>query len=458
MGVAKESTCRDAFCRPQPRGEQSPVPLTPTQRHWWNERMREHGAGERLLHFSARITGELAVESLRESLTGLARRHEALRILVRMQDGILVQDIPASRHFSLAFEVEHLPATDTEQTLRRLTRQFLTRKVDFSVGPLFASMLWRLSPHEHVLIVALEHIITDVASNAILESELWTSYASIVRGEPLAETDPVVQFGDYALWLERTREAWLRCHASYWTERLASAQPAHLPVLPAQRHLPLQEIAFGESLTSEMRALARRQRVLLSLTVLTVYAAAIARWCGQRDLVIRFESHSRNLPELQRMVGFIASGLYLRVEVTDNDSFVSLLERLTLELRLAYEHQDAGRVPDLLPHLPAELSFNWLGKAAPAVQPGARQSAEQRLRIGPFPVNLQLHATRPHFATFVETPSGVVASVHYDPTPAAQSAVERLGRLLRMLASAFAHDPLATIAQIERPVPFPRRP
>lgn len=447
VSVPRQSTCLDDIGRLQPRKKQSPVPLTPTQRHWCNERIREHGSAERSLHFSVRIAGSLDVEVLRESLARLVCRHEALRILVHTRDDQLVQDI-APRHSMPAFEVEHLHGAD-EQVLRRLAGEFLTMRVDFSIGPLFATRLFRLSAEEHVLIVALEHVVTDVISNAILESELWAWYETAALGEPVSMSDPSPQFGDYAVWLEHTREAWLRSHAGHWADRLAGAQPVHLPVFAARYRTPLQEIPFGKSLTGELRVLARGHRVLLSLAVLTVYVAAISRWCRQRDLVIRFESHSRNLPELHRMVGFIASGLYLRVEVSDGDCFVTLLERLTFELRLAYEHQDAGRVLDLLPQLPSAISFNWIGMPAAALQARAQRPFSQRLRIEPYPVNLSFQARQPHFATFIETPSGVIARVHHDTSPAARRAVEHFGHLLQVFASGFVQDPRAAIAQID---------
>ena len=71
---------------------------------------------------------------------------------------------------------------------------------DLSQGPLFRALLLRLSPEEHVLALALHHIVTDAWSLGILFRELSDLYRAFAHGEesPLAELS--IQYADYALW------------------------------------------------------------------------------------------------------------------------------------------------------------------------------------------------------------------------------------------------------------------
>jgi hypothetical protein len=60
------------------------------------------------------------------------------------------------------------------------------------------------------------------------------------------------------------------------------------------------------------------------------------------------------------MVGFLASFIYVRMQLRRADSFHEHVARIASELDEAYRHRDGGRLKDMLFERAAQMSFNWL--------------------------------------------------------------------------------------------------
>ncbi len=434
---------------PRPRGCE--VPLTATQRGYL--RTLRACAGQAALstrssHLALRIQGALQEEWLRESLQVLVRRHESLRTRIETTPGPARQVIVASQ--PLHFDVVRIgggSAADASAAMERASRDFLNEPLDVSVGPLFAARLFSHSQEEHVLVLALDHAITDVASNWILLRELCSLYAQAARGQQPSLPGPSIHYADYAVWQQRTEQAWMDTHAAYWTQRLRGCAPIHLPVEasgaradpPDAAACAVFQIPLGVTLSDRLRALAQQQKCLLSVVVLAVYAAVMARWCEREDVIVAFVSHGRHRRELQSMTGFLANTLHLRLDVNPRDSFHALLERTKAELRGAYEHQDLDRVRELLPHCDTELAFNWV--AAPA---GDSRICLAGLTIEPRV--LEMPWSRRYFAMFQDTPSGIVARAWCQPDHSLPAAVEHFGDLLRRYAEHCSRQPHTQLA------------
>src|SRR6202034_827580 len=85
---------------------------------------------------------------------------------------------------------------------------------------------WRLGAAEHLVLVAMHHIVGDGWSLGVLVQEVAALYRAFSRGEasPLAELP--VQYADFALW----QRDWLSGEVlerqlAYWREHLAGAPP-----------------------------------------------------------------------------------------------------------------------------------------------------------------------------------------------------------------------------------------
>lgn len=167
--------------------------------------------------------------------------------------------------------------------------------------------------------------------------------------------------------------------------------------------------------------MARRERSLLALVVLTAYIAVMSRWCNKGDLVTGFISNGRYRPELENMIGFVANMLHLHVEVTEGDSFLDLLKRLNREIRSAYDHQDFDRVPAFIPECATDLQFNWLPTHWSQGFVCQHREADDKVRVQQFPFRVIQPCK---FTPFSDTAAGINVTVLYGSDRFAPSTIE----------------------------------
>lgn len=395
-----------------------------------------------------RISGKLNTHLLAQSIDAVVNRHESLRTRFGVDDGVPRQRIDPNG--SVGLEPVDLAAgpshTADNHTLETSVHEFLAERVDLAVGPMFAARLWRRSDREHVLVLALDHIVGDSISNVILTREIWELYSKGILGETLSLAALSLQFPDYAVWQEQAHETWRQNHESYWKRRLEGVSTVRLPTdggLESSSHpvVAVRHVALGTSLSEQLRRVAAQKRMPLPAVVLTAYALVMSQWCRQSDLVVTFALHGRhNRPQLEGMVGFLARFTFLRIDVTQEPTVAGLLRQVRKEFSAALEHQEYFMVPDTFPTNVTEIGFNWL--------PGhtTRDSVSRR-KIGNGDISVKSYALKgfpgapPKFAPFFyEGASGVALTVHYRPDQIRRETIERLGSDLRHAAGEIAQQ------------------
>jgi amino acid adenylation domain-containing protein len=293
-----------------------------------------------------RLTGQLNVAALKQSLEEIVRRHEVLRVTFENTDG------QARLRIHTAIKVE-LPVIDMRGCVDREERGRLQageeaqRPFDLASGPLLRVRLFRLRDDEHVFLLTMHHIVSDAWSRGLFMRELGTLYGAFRQGQasPLAELP--IQYADYAHW----QRHWLQGEVlerqlGYWKKRLAGA-PASLE-LPTDRPRPSVqtyrgatfEFGLGEKLTQHVRELSRNEGATLFMTVLATFGVLLSRYSGQTDLVVGSPIANRPRAELEGLIGFFVNTLALRVDLSGSPTFRQLLVRVKQMALDAYTHQD----------------------------------------------------------------------------------------------------------------------
>jgi amino acid adenylation domain-containing protein len=270
------------------------------------------------------IEGPLDVPRLRSALSRVVERHEALRTVFQKRDGAPLQIVqPASQSASQAMlPVVDLAAGEVEAWLR----QESARTINLGAGPLFQARLARTGDQRHILVLLWHHIVCDYRSGRILDEEIGSIYAG---REP---EQPAVQFGDYAEW-ELTR---LQSHdaekaRSFWKGYLADAPPlidlAFGRIRPAEPGYKGQTQVFelDPALAAQIRAFGRTRRVTLFPVFLAAWVLLLSRYSNCNDLVVRVPVSGRDVPELEKLIGYFVNMLPLRLEVQPLATFEDLV-------------------------------------------------------------------------------------------------------------------------------------
>ncbi|MGH8773197.1 MAG: condensation domain-containing protein, partial [Burkholderiales bacterium] len=299
------------------------VPLSFAQQRLWFLDQLEPMSAAYIISAALRLTGTLNVSGLKASFTEIVRRHEALRTRFTAGDEP-AQVIECPREFDLpVIDLSHLAIEAREAEAVRLACDEANRPFDLSSGPLFRARLIKLDDHQHLLALAMHHIVSDGWSMRILSRELSALYRACIDGTPSPLAELQIQYADYAIWQRggfEQRE--LQQQLSFWKKQLGGA-PAlsefatDYPRPAAQRYQGAHEsLTLSEDLTGMLKRLSRNEGVTLFMTLLAAFKTLLYRYSGQEDLLIGTHSAGRNRHELEDVIGFFISTLVLRTDLS----------------------------------------------------------------------------------------------------------------------------------------------
>ncbi|MEX5594535.1 amino acid adenylation domain-containing protein [Pseudomonas orientalis] len=343
LAQAGRSTLPDIL--PANRGED--VPLSFAQQRLWFLANMDGGNSAYNIPIGLALRGQLHVQALQEALACIVRRHHTLRSrFVQVGDDTQVLTVPAADPMPLqSLDLRGHP--EPQQALEALTRHEASATFDLERGPLLRGHLVMMADDHHVLLLTLHHIVSDGWSMGVLTRELMALYQAFIHGQPDPLPPLTIQYGDFAIW----QRLWLsgevlHRQSDYWQHVLADA-PALL-TLPTDRPRPAQqdyagssvEVHVDERLTAALKALSQRHGVTLYMTLLSAWAALLARLSGQHDLVIGSPVANRTRSEVEGLIGLFVNTLALRIDTSGEPSTEVLLARVKAVSLAAQSHQD----------------------------------------------------------------------------------------------------------------------
>jgi amino acid adenylation domain-containing protein len=331
------------------RAAPGPAPLSFAQERLWFLDQLEPGGSAYNIGRAYALGGALAPAALAHALGEIVRRHEALRTRFTTLDDRPVQVTdPAGRWQLPLADLSSLPAAVRETEAQRLAGGTVRRAFDLARGPLLRTVLLRRGPDEHLLLVAMHHIVSDGWSLSLFARELAELYRGFAGGAAPVLPEMAVQYADYAVWQrERLASGALADQLlAYWRRQLAGAPP--VLELPTDRPRPavqsfrgdVRQLALPAATAAELRAFAWRAGATPFMALLAVLTALLSRYSGQSDVVVGSPIAGRNRSELECLIGFFVNTLVLRSQWRGDPplgDLVALARRATLA---AHAHQE----------------------------------------------------------------------------------------------------------------------
>jgi aspartate racemase len=350
IDLLKEGSSSSALpqSRPTRMGRNGDVPLSFAQQRLWFLDQLEPGTSTYTIAMRRRLHGPFDLDALTNALTELVRRHESLRTTFETRNGEPRQHIGESEAVvPEVFDLEGVPVTDRERVAEFTVREQVQRPFSLAHGPLFRSIVIRLAPDEHEVVLAVHHIVADGWSLGVIARELHVLYEAHATGSPARLAEVPIQYADFAIW----QRQWLdgdvldRLRA-YWRKQLAGL-PAPLEMQTDRSRSP-QPSSAGAShdfelpvaLADSLRRLCRAEGTTLFMTLLAGFKVLLARYTGAEDIVVGTPVANRNHLELESIVGFFANTLVLRTDLSGDPSFRDILARVREVSLAAYTHQD----------------------------------------------------------------------------------------------------------------------
>lgn len=344
----KERDGAAAAAEPIPKTERREwYPMSRAQRRQYMMQMLAGDATMYHVPFALRLQGWLDAARLENAFTALMSRHESLRTTFHMTKDEFRQIV----HPPYAFKLEALdPAALTgDEALRgappdgvEVTRlmEVFQRPFHLDKLPLLRAGLLRLNEEDHLLLLDVHHIITDGVSSALLVNELSQLYA----GQALRELR--VQYSDYAVWQEAGfANAAYAEHERYWMEifdgklsvlELPTDRPRpSVPSYKGRRH----SFRLDARTTAEARKLARETKTTLYTVLLGAFAAMLAKYSGQAEVIVGTPAAGREHADTHDMIGMFVNTLALRIRPERDKTVRAYMAELHNHVVEALSHQ-----------------------------------------------------------------------------------------------------------------------
>ena len=433
-----------------------PLPLSFAQQRLWFLNDFEPDTAEYVTAFAMRLRGRLDTGALDAALTGLVARHESLRTTFGSVDGRGVQLIDPPRPACVPVtDLSTLPGPERDAEVTKILAEECTQPFDLRHGPLLRTRLARLAADDHVLALAMHHIITDGWSTGVISRELSALYAAALRGAEASLPPLPVQYADFAVWQrELLASGALDGQLDYWRHQLAGVAPLDLPTdrsRPAvqTKNGAVQWFTVPDDVTQRLREVGQRRDGTLFMTLAAACQVLFHRWSGQDDIAVGTVSSGRDHADVQDLVGMFVNTLVLRSQVDGQRTFTDFLAGVRDTVLQAFANQD----------VPFE-------KVVDAVQPDRDTSRSplfqvmvvlQNLRQDPLRLpGLQVAEMAPPETAaavdisidFIEREGGLAGAITYNTDLFDAGTVARMAGQLGLLLSGIAADPDRPVGEL----------
>jgi amino acid adenylation domain-containing protein len=432
-------------------------PMSFAQRLLWLLDQMEPGSTVFITPFALRLTGDVKIAALQESLSEIVRRHEVLRATFRSYDDAPVQVIHPAGILSMpVIDLSNLPEGERDAQMLKLASEEAHRPFDLARDPMMRATLLRMTRQDHVLLLTLHHIVFDGWSRAILVRELAHLYEAFSAGQPSLLPEMRLQYTDFAVWQnQRLKGEVFRKQLSYWKQQLAGIpQSLELPTDRPRQAVGTTNgasisVTLPKSLIQKLKDRAHEDQATLFMVLLAGFQALLYRYSGQEDVVVGSPIANRNRVEVENLIGLFVNTLVMRADLSGNPTFRELLRRVKEVALGAYAHQDLP-----LEKLVDELQPQRTLSHRPLFQVmfSLRNVPTQTFELSGLKLEL-LQTTntsaRMDLALFVSEGNGqLVSRWEYNTDLFDAGTIERMATHYEMLLRAVAQNPDQTVAEI----------
>ena len=283
------------------------------------------------------LSGDIRLDLLDQSLTALVRRHRTLRTSYHGLRGVPFQrvNLPMPIHIAVSTDADY------EGWLRNHAR----RPFNLAESPMLRAGLVIDSSGVHHFTITMHHIAVDAWSLKILDRELWTIYASLVR-EQTPELPPLIfHYADYAEEEQRRLSSGaMDGDLKYWIQKLDGLTYSQLPndankVSFEGSAGASVECALSRGLVDRLEAFARSRHCTLFVVLQAVLAVLLNRYTSSRDVVTGTATAGRVKTGLEPLVGYFVNLLVLKITLENDMTFDQVLLATRDTVFDALDHQ-----------------------------------------------------------------------------------------------------------------------
>ncbi|MGH3932632.1 MAG: condensation domain-containing protein, partial [Pseudonocardiaceae bacterium] len=286
-------------------------PLSPVQHGLLAQELADPGKGHNVVQFVATLYGRVDEQAFHQAWRTVQARHACLRssfVWEKVKQPLQV----VHRVAALPYSVESSTQRDWEE---QLLAENWRRGFSLREAPMFSVTLVRLDERLHQLVWRYHHLLLDGWSSALVLREVLEEHEARTAAHP-SPLQPVVPYGHYLEWL-RTRVA--SRQAGFWRETLKGWRPARCDRGPRPARPAVEQLLVSGDLSGRLDDFLRSERITVATVIHAVWAVALGRRHGTRDVVFGSVSSGRptDLPGIERIVGPLVRTFPARIRLPE---------------------------------------------------------------------------------------------------------------------------------------------
>jgi natural product biosynthesis luciferase-like monooxygenase protein/amino acid adenylation domain-containing protein len=296
-----------------------------------------------------RIEGLLDVKALERGLNEIVCRHEILRTTFESENGNPVQVVAPQLQLPLeisdAQQIENIE--ERELAALEVADEVIQTPFNLATGPLLRPHLILLGAQEQLLVLAFHHIVFDMWSATVLMRELTQLYQAFAEGKESPLPELPIQYADYAEWEREWLEGdAIRGQLSYWKRQLAGVSemlelPADHPRSALRKRCASRAgVKLAPELCRGLRRMMQEEEVTLFMALLAGLQITLARYSGQREVLVGSPVANRTRIEVEPLIGCFINMLVLRGDLSGAPTLRQAVRQVRQAAVEAYENAD----------------------------------------------------------------------------------------------------------------------
>lgn len=332
----------DSFDKMERNPEQKYKLSKAQERIWFLTRLTENSSLYNI-PVAVKLTQEITLNKLQDSLKWIVAENEILRTTFHEEDGTLYQKI----HSNYIPSVEYQDISnignykDKLELIESIAIENSAKEFDLTILPLFTISLIKLEEKEFVLLLNLQHIITDGWTNMLLSIDL-----NLGTNDIEASQHKKYSYIDFVKW----EQDWLQSelynkHLNFWKEKLISLPnitrfPNDFPEINESNEGSILIHNFDFVTKSKIDSFCKSNNYTPFQFYFLCFSLLVSIYTQENDLIIGVPVANRNSNYFQNTYGLFFNSLPLRIEIDKKQSFNQFMKNSIELLNQYMNHQE----------------------------------------------------------------------------------------------------------------------
>ena len=289
---------------------------------------------------AVKIRKVISLDNLELALKQIVQNNPILRTTFHEKSGKLYQQIHLNYKPTIAFQ-DLSNHKEKEKLVKEIALKHSSTQFNLTQLPLFSIKLIKIKDDEFILLLNLQHIISDGWTNALLSNDLHLNPKNL-----LANSEKPYTYIDFVKW----EQDWMKSKAyeeskEFWREKLASLpSPSKFPrdfnSIETSQEGKLYVYDFSRETQQKILSFCQSNNYTSFQFYYVCFVILMSIYTQEKDLIIGTPVANRNSRYFQDTYGLFFNSLPIRLVIDMKLSFFQLMKNSIASINQFMKHQE----------------------------------------------------------------------------------------------------------------------